>query len=156
LLKIPEPMKSRTIRCRITYSRNVENIEYEPYNLRFIRSLKLVYEDAIDYSYKYKNRDSLNLLLNNRGGADEILIVRDGLITDTTFTNVVFLKEGNWYTPNAPLLPGTRREHYLQLKQIIPIEIKPADLPLFEEARLINAMRSIEDSNPIPISNIFF
>jgi 4-amino-4-deoxychorismate lyase len=154
LLKIPELMKNEKVRCRITYAMDIESIEYELYNVREIRSLKLVFDDAIDYSYKYKQRDSLNALLSLRGNADEILVVKSGLITDTSFTNVVLLKEGVWYTPATPLLPGTRREHYLRHHQIIPIDIKPAALPLFEEARLINAMRSIEDSAPIPIAQI--
>jgi 4-amino-4-deoxychorismate lyase len=118
--------------------------------------LKLVYDDAIDYSYKYKNRYSLNELLNLRGDADEILVVKRGLIADTSFTNVVFLKEGIWYTPATPLLPGTRREHYLRIKHIIPADIRPDDLYKYEEVRLINAMLSLEDSAPIPIANLFF
>jgi len=154
LLEIPESMKNERVRCRITYAMGIESIDYELYQLKQVSSLKLIRADAIDYSYKYKNRDSLNDLLKLRGDADEILVVKEGLITDTSFTNIVFLKEGIWYTPATPLLPGTRREHYLRHHQIMPIDIKPADLPLFEEARLINAMRSIEDSSPILIANI--
>jgi len=154
LLKIPESLKFKTVRCRVTYAREIESVEYELYSLRKISSLKLVYDDAIDYSFKYKNRDSLNSLLNRRGDADEILVVKHGLITDTSFTNAVFLKEGIWYTPATPLLPGTRRKSYLQLNQLVPIDIKPDDLHLYEEVRLINAMRSLEDSNSIPINSI--
>lgn len=155
LLKIPESLKFRTVRCRVTYAREIENIEYELYNTRLISSLKLVYDDAIDYSHKYRNRDSLNSLLNRRGDADEILVVKHGLITDTSFTNVVFLKEGIWYTPATPLLPGTRREYYLQLHRLLPLDIRPEELYMYKEARLINAMISIDDSVSIPTTNIF-
>lgn len=154
ILKIPESLKNEKVRCRVTYGRGIENIEYEPYSLKLIRSLKLVWDDAIDYSHKYKNRDSLNILLEDRGSKDEILIVRNGLITDTSFTNIIFLQNGYWYTPAMPLLPGTRRAEYLLNRKIFPRNIRPEELKYYEEARLINAMRSMGDSNPIQIKNI--
>lgn len=154
MLKIPESLKNEKVRCRVTYGREIENIEYEPYSLKLIRGLKLVWDDAIDYSHKYKNRDSLNILLEDRGSKDEILIVRNGLITDTSFTNIIFLQNGYWYTPAMPLLPGTRRAEYLLNRKIFPRNIRPEELKYYEEARLINAMRSMGDSNPIQIKNI--
>jgi 4-amino-4-deoxychorismate lyase len=64
------------------------------------------------------------------------------------------LREGTWFTPENPLLKGTRREFYLQNKLISPKLIKPDELLLFEEARLINSMRSIEDGESIRITEI--
>jgi 4-amino-4-deoxychorismate lyase len=154
MLGIPESFETGTIKCRVTYSKEVESIEYETYHPRLIRSLRLVYGDAIDYSYKYKKRDSLEELLKTKGEADEILIIRNGLVTDTSFTNVAFLKEGIWYTPATPLLPGTRREYYITQKQLVPADIQPGDLYQYEAARLINAMLSLEDAVPISIANI--
>ncbi len=153
-LIIPETMKKQKIRCRVTFSNSIENIEYEPYILNKIESLKLVKSDAIAYSFKFKNRDSLNDLLEQRGEMDEILIVRSGFITDTTFTNIAFLQNGYWYTPAWPLLAGTRREESLKQCKIFPRNIKPEELKYYEEARLINAMRSLEEGEPIPIENI--
>jgi 4-amino-4-deoxychorismate lyase len=154
-LSIPESLKDQNVKCRITYSFQIEDIVYEPYINKSIQSLKLVRADAIDYSHKYKNRDSLNNLLGMRGEADEILVVKNGMITDTSFSNIIFLKGGTWYTPEYPLLPGTRREDYLRKNQIFPQIIKPEDLGQYEEARLINSMRSLEDADPIQISRIF-
>jgi 4-amino-4-deoxychorismate lyase len=154
-LSIPESLKDQKVKCRITYSFQIEDIAYEPYINKSIKSLKLVREDAIDYSHKYKNRDSLNRLLGMRGVCDEILVVKNGMITDTSFSNIIFLKGGTWYTPEYPLLPGTRREDYLRKNQIFPQVIKPEDLGEYEEARLINSMRSLEYADPIQISGIF-
>lgn len=153
-LIVPENLKNQIIKCRVTYSNTIEGIEYEPYILKKIENLKIVQANAIAYSYKYKNRDSLNSLLEQRGLIDEILIVRNGFITDTSFTNIAFLQNGYWYTPAFPLLNGTRREEYLKHCIIFPRNIKPAELKYYEEARLINAMRSLEEGEPIPIENI--
>ena len=154
ILEVPENLKNAKVRCRVTYSDAIENIEYESYIFKKIESLKLVEGDAIDYSFKYKNRDSLNRLLDDRGSQDEILIVRNGLITDTSFTNIIFLQNGYWYTPALPLLHGTRRTEYLFNRKIFPRNIRPEELKYYEEARLINAMRSMEEAEPIPIDKI--
>lgn len=154
-LEVPQDLKYEKVRCRVTYSGVIENIEYEPYTLKKIESLKLVEGNAIDYSFKYKNRDSLNRLLDDRGSQDEILIVRNGLITDTSFTNIIFLQNGYWYTPALPLLPGTRRTEYLFNRKVFPRNIRPEELKYYEEARLINAMLSMKDSGPIQIKNIY-
>lgn len=153
-LEVPENLKNAKVRCRVTYSDDIENIEYESYIFKKIESLKLVEGNAIDYSFKYKNRDSLNRLLEDRGSKDEILIVRNGLITDTSFTNIIFLQNGYWYTPALPLLHGTRRAEYLFNRKIFPRNIRPEELKYYEEVRLINAMLSQYDSNPILIKNI--
>lgn len=154
-LSIPESLKDQKVKCRITYSFQIEDIAYEPYIYKSIKSLKLVREDAIDYSHKYKNRESLNKLLGSRGVCDEILIVKNGMITDTSFSNIIFLKGGTWYTPEYPLLPGTRREDYLQKKLIVPRIIRPDEVCFYEEVRLINAFLSLEEAESIPITNIF-
>ena len=43
---------------------------------------------------------------------------------------------------------------YLEKQLIIPEIIRPCDLPKYEEARLINAMRSLEEAEPILIPEI--
>lgn len=142
-------------KCRVTYSESIENIEFESYPGKKISSLKIVYDDSIDYRYKFRNRESLENLRAMRGNADEILIVRNGQITDTSFSNIVFLKDGIWYTPEFPLLKGTRREDYLRTDLIREKIIHPGELFEYEEARLINSMRSLEEGESIEISNIY-
>lgn len=155
LLCIPETLRDQKVKCRITYAREIEKIEYEPYIPRKIRSLKLIADNSIEYGFKFKDRRSLNDLWNRKGDADEILIVKRGQITDTSFTNILFLKDETWFTPEFPLLPGTRREDYLQKKLIVPRIIRPDELGFYEEARLINAFLSLEEAESIPITNIF-
>ena len=153
-LEIPTQMINHKVKCRLTYGKKIEKIEYELYNIRFIKSLKCVINETIDYCYKYADRKALGALLQMRQQCDEILIVRNGLITDTTFSNIVFQKEGIWFTPTTPLLPGTRRADYLNRKLIRCTTIRPDELHLYQEARLINAMISLEESFPIQIEAI--
>ena len=51
---------------------------------------------------------------------------------------------------------GTRLRSYLEQGRITPTLLRPEDLSSFSEARIINAMISIEKSPVIPISEIRF
>ena len=153
-LSIPSDLEGETVKCRITFSEAIEKIEYEKYVMRPIRSLKLINGDNFDYSYKYSDRSILTSLFQLRGNADDILIVKEGLITDTSYANIVFLKDGTWNTPSTPLLNGTRRESYLMSGKITTTPLRPEDMEQYSEARIINAMISLEQSPIIPIENI--
>lgn len=154
LLHLPDDLSAGKVKCRITYGNTVEKIEYEPYVQKIVSSLTLIDCDTIEYRYKFRDRGQLQKLLALRGEADEILVVRNGFITDTSYSNIAFLQKGQWYTPDTPLLCGTRREEYLRKGILVPRAIRPVDLPFFEEARMINAMISLEESSPIPTGKI--
>ena len=59
-------------------------VRADEYCMRAISSLRLVTCDDIDYAYKSADRSRLGL----RGNADEIIIVRNGLLTDTSYSNI--------------------------------------------------------------------
>jgi 4-amino-4-deoxychorismate lyase len=105
----------------------------------------LVYDDEIEYSYKYENRDRLNVLKESRQDCDEIIIVKNGCITDTSFSNLVFYDGKKYLTPAQPLLNGTKRKLLLQQNWISEATIKPEDLNNFHHCGLINAMLHKDD-----------
>jgi len=139
------------VRCRVLYVQSIEVVEFFPYQPRRINSLKLVYDDSIDYSLKYNNRDTLNRLVQMKGNCDEILIVKNGYITDTSYTNICFYDGTHWHTPSAPLLKGTKREQLIEKGIIIEAEIKPDDLLKYSNAMLINAMLDFDEKNGVVI-----
>ena len=47
--------------------------------------------DTIDYTYKSAHREELNALYAQKGMADDILIVRNGYLTDTSISNIALL-----------------------------------------------------------------
>jgi 4-amino-4-deoxychorismate lyase len=153
-LNIPEEARKGLFKCRVTYQEKVEKVEFEPYSQRTVHSLRLVNANNVNYQYKYANREKLQDLFAQRGNADDVLLVKNGFITDTSYANIVFRKGEKWYTPETPLLPGTRRACYLSEGRIEALPIRPEILPEFDEARLINAMISLEESPVIRIENI--
>jgi 4-amino-4-deoxychorismate lyase len=156
LITIPELDPNKVYRCRFLYSHTVEKIEFLPYVPRIIKKLFLVTADDIDYSFKYADRDVLEKLKISRATEQDsdLLIVKNGLITDTSFTNIAFFDGNKWFTPDFPLLKGTKRAYYISNGMLTEKRITPADLPGYQKARLINAMLDMEDGQDIPVENI--
>ena len=126
-------------RVRVIYHENIESIEFVPYEKRDISSLKLIEAD-IDYSFKYEKRSQLNTLFQQKKKCDDILITKNGLLTDTSIANIALLKDGIWYTPKSPLLKGTKRAALLHHGMIIEADIHQNDIAQYEKIRLFNAM----------------
>ncbi len=155
-LKVPQDLINSTVKCTVTYSNEIEHISYSDYQMRAVNSLKLIDHNLIDYSFKYANREELGELYSKRGECDDILIVKDGFLTDSFYANLVLLRENRWYSMLNPLLLGTRLLSYVQESLVTPVLVSPDDLHLYSEARIINAMISIENSPIIPIQNIYY
>ncbi|QGY45506.1 hypothetical protein GM418_18065 [Maribellus comscasis] len=155
-IKIPEHCKAGLFRCRVTYSEQIEKIEFLPHRYRKIESLKLIEDNEIDYHLKYANRSALQELFERRKDCDDILIVSKGYITDSFTANVIFFDGKKWWTPDAPLLKGTQRERLLYKRKIEVCKISPEDLNRYTKAGLINALQDFENMPVIKKENIKF
>ena len=113
-------------KCRVVYSeQGVEAVEYAPYAMRTIQTLMVIEADNIDYSYKSTDRSEINRLTTLKGDCDDIVIVKNGLITDTSFTNLAIF-DGH--------------EFLLAQGAITEKDLTPEDLKNSEKTRLFNAM----------------
>ncbi len=151
---IPKELQLGLTKCRILYSCDDIKIEYERYNFKGIKTLKLVKDNAINYAYKYANRGRFDHLLDKKGECDDILIIKNGLITDTSFTNIVLENEDGLFTPTSYLLEGTKRRALLETGRIKETIVKPEDLGNYSKLYLINAMITLEDNISIPTSSV--
>lgn len=154
-ISIPNFNDDLVRKCRIIYSKDDFSISFTEYKQRKIESLKLVFDDTIDYSYKFENRDRLNSLFEDRGDCSDIIIVKNGCLTDTSFSNIVLFDGDKYFTPSSFLLNGNMRQKLLMDKIIIEKEIKLEDIHSFKKLYLINALNSLEDSLSINVENIF-
>lgn len=133
--------KGFTGKAKICYDKDgFTSFSLSEYKMRNVQSLHIVTADDIRYSYKSTDRSCLDRLSKQKGDADEILIVRNGLITDTSYTNVVLYDGTAWYTPKHPLLKGTMRQYLIDRGIISEKDIRVEDLNRYKEIRLINAM----------------
>lgn len=126
-------------RCRILYAEKFDSIEYIPYTPKEIHALKIVPSD-IEYSHKYANRESLDALLISNPNVDEVIMEKEGYLTDTTIANIAFYNGKQWVTPKKPLLQGTMRAKLIEEGYLHTKDITKADLHKYTQVALMNAM----------------
>jgi 4-amino-4-deoxychorismate lyase len=155
LIIIPEDLKEGIFKCRVEYDRDIRKVEFLPYKIKIINSLKLVVDNSIDYAYKFLDRKRIEELSSSCEQNEDILIIKNRMITDSSYANVIFREQsGDWVTPSSYLLPGTQRASLLKRGIIHEDIITYKDLRKYSEVRLINAMMGIKDTEGIPISNL--
>jgi 4-amino-4-deoxychorismate lyase len=144
LEKVPIKLPGR-VRLRIEYdTKGLFEIGLFPYMRKQIDDLRIVHISPPDYRYKYADRAWINALVE-KSDADEILMIRDGNVTDTSIANVTFYDGSTWLTPKEPLLMGTERSRLLNMGVIKESVITIRDISSFSGFRLINAMLPWED-----------
>ncbi len=154
-IQLPDWLQpDETYKCRVTYGQEIEKIEFELYHVRPVHSLTLIDAGTLQYNHKYANRQLINELFAQRGLADDILMVRNGLLTDTSYANIALFDGGRWHTPARPLLEGTQRARLLSEGILTPTDIRPTDLPHFQCIKLINAMLDWDQTEPIKIDDV--
>ena len=156
VIVVPAAYSQGMVRCNIRYGQEIRDITFHHYEKRMIRSLMVVVCDTIDYHLKYSDRTRLDGLYSLRGKCDEIIIVKNGLVTDTSLSNLIFQDGQTWITPAKPLLKGTCRERLIQQGFLKERDIKLGDITGFDGCKLINAMRDPEEEEPIPVSEIHY
>ena len=141
-------------KLRFTYDKeNIYDLSCTPYKTRKIERLKLLESNDIEYRYKSVDRTALNLLKVQTEPTDEIIIVKQNHLTDTSYTNIALFDGSQWITPSTPLLKGTRRAQLLDAGRLIEREVLATDLKSFQSISLINAMMDLEEL-VLPISSI--
>ena len=140
LSKYISPPLEGLYRCRVVYDEESVEVTYHPYVKRDINNLKIIYDDTIEYTHKSTARDEINALFAKRGRYDDILIVKNSFITDTSIANIALKKDDIWYTPASPLLRGTTRERLLRKGYIVEKDIHLDEVYDYSEVALLNAM----------------
>ncbi|MDR2422640.1 MAG: aminotransferase class IV [Deltaproteobacteria bacterium] len=142
------------IRTRLVYSEDSQSVATLPYVFPAIQNAALIDSDVY-YGEKFLDRESLNAL-KAKTRADEIIIVKEGLLTDSSIANLVFAgRDGQLYTPEPPLLFGVKRAALLRAGKVRTRAIRPCDLREFEWLSFVNAMIDLEDEIRIPTQAIW-
>lgn len=128
------------LKCRVIYDLTIQQITFAPYTPTLLHTLKIVTADDLDYTYKYADRTALNLLKAQYPTDSDILILKNGLLTDISYANVAFLIDNQWLTPKTPLLKGTQRQQFLTQALCVEANIGMNDLKNASQLMLFNAM----------------
>lgn len=137
---ISPPSNTGVYRCRIIYTDHIEAVEYIPYDKKIFKRFKIIENDDITYDFKYVDREKLHDLKQQGRDSDDIIIVRKGLVTDTSIANIAFWDGKGWLTPKTPLLAGTVRERLLKTGHLSTAPIRLEELTKYTKMALMNAM----------------
>lgn len=141
-------------KLRIVYDLN-RNFKHQmiPYAIPEIDNFQLVENNSYDYSFKFEERKEFEIM-KAKAKTEEIIIVKNNHITDTSYTNLLFLKGKDWFTPTTFLLNGVVRQHLLKEKKIKETEITLQNIREFSHFQLINSMNDFDDMFIYPIERI--
>jgi 4-amino-4-deoxychorismate lyase len=156
LLEVPYSLPSGVSKLRLWLTADrVEHTDCTPYTLKKINRVVCVPADEVNYRFKHQNRDAINALKKLYAPNDdaEILMVQNGFVTDSSYSNVCFWDGAEWITPKSHLLNGIKRQYLLHTKQIAEKEIAVKDIYSYKKMALINAMIELEEVM-VPIENI--
>ncbi|QCX53172.1 aminotransferase class IV [Elizabethkingia sp. JS20170427COW] len=110
-----------------------------PYAVNICEDFELMDARHVDYHFKFEDRKALDLL-KEKANADEVILFKHGNITDTSYSNLIFKKGQQWYTPKYYLLNGVMRQFLLDNNKIKELDIHLKNLGEFSHFQLINAM----------------
>ena len=150
---IPKEFKKGRVKLKVLYGEKEREIHFEQYTFKIINTIRLVHTINLEYSLKLRQRGKLNELFAKKGNCDDVIIVRNGLITDSSYANLIFFDGSEWITPKVPLLEGTCRARLLASGKIKTGNIGIKELSAFKGFKLINAMRGM-NQKLIPIEGI--
>ncbi|WP_339657358.1 aminotransferase class IV [uncultured Maribacter sp.] len=154
--KVILPRIDKSLKCKLKIEYNEIDTKWtiSEYLNIIPTSLLLLKDDEIDYRLKYTDRIHLNHLFQQKRNFKDVLIIKNGFITDATYSNILFTDGHEIITPSTPLLLGTCRAKLLSEEKIIEAPIKADTIYLFKSFQLINALNDFNENRWITTKNI--
>ena len=153
-LDIPNEARKGKYKCRIEYTDTIHSITFSPYQQKLRKSVALAFDDNICYKYKSVDRRNLARLVQ-QAQTDDVIIVRNGMITDASYCNLVFEDyAGHLFTPSDALLRGTCRQRLIDNGIVTERPICVNELHHYKNVYFINAMMDLEEAQKLPITVI--
>lgn len=143
---IPELPKEGSFKLRFLYNKDRFTFELLPYTSRKIERLKLIEIDSYSYDHKFTDRSGLDNAYKLRGDCDDVLMTKNGFLTDTFYCNILLFDGTQWVTPEKPLFEGVQREFLIDQQRVTPRQIHVNDLSDFISFQLINALNPFEEN----------
>lgn len=134
------PTEKGIFKCRIIYDSKIRQLEFRQYIMRPVNSLRLVETEIKSLPYKPENRSLYNAAFALRDDCDDVLLVKNGYLTDTSYCNIALFDGNNWFTPRIPLLYGVNRAELLKESVLVEKDIKVQELKDYQQIALFNSM----------------
>ena len=134
------PPNNKLLKCKVVYDdMGIIDISYIEYFKKEISSFRIIYNNDISYSKKELDRNCIDKLKENIL-EDEIIIIKNDLLTDTSIANIAIYFDNQWITPTLPLLIGTTRNRYINDNLLVTKDISVKMLKESKKIAFLNAM----------------
>ena len=150
---LPALSSTQKSKVRLVYDQETFTVEATNYQPKAVNSLQIIHHETIDYTFKHHDRSTLNKLYDRAHPADDMIIVKNGKITDSYYANLAFRDNDQWYTPETCLLAGVKRQFLIETGKLIVTPICIGDIKNYQTVSLINAMLDLSEIE-IPVTNI--
>ena len=143
-------------KLRIVYDRELRELEYQAYRHPQYEQYVL-YEIPKKFAYKYKSteRELFDKISSLFPPSVLPLLIQNGRVTDATFTNLIFNKNGEWYSPAEPLLFGTRLKNLVNASKVKLRVIKADEIESYDSIIPINAINHPGEAGEVSTESLF-
>lgn len=132
--------KQGLFKVRFIFDDQCRKVEFIPYFRRNIKSLRLLETDIENRFYKLENRAEFEAAFAERKDSDDVLLVKNGLLTDISYANLALFDGEKWVTPRLPLISGVHRFELLAHGTIFEKDISVDELINYQQIMIFNAM----------------
>ncbi len=148
---ITHPQNNTIYRCKVIYDTKIKNISFHPYAIKKFQNFICVKSD-ISYPFKSIDRSKIENLLRLNSKFDDIIIIKENLITDTSIANIAIYDGLNWFTPKHPLLKGTLRASLIEQNSLKTKDFGVKELKSSVKIAIMNAMIGFYELKDIKIT----
>ena len=143
-ISIPCDFKEGLVKVRIEYAKYLKKIDFLHYEIKNHNLVKILINEDINYEFKNTDRSSLDTFLNSNPKFDDVIFVKNGFLTDASYSNLALFNGKVWITPTHCLFEGLKRGSMLSEGKLQEEDVSLEDLHKFERIAFINAMRDFE------------
>jgi 4-amino-4-deoxychorismate lyase len=151
---LPQAPSQGLFKVRFLYNATDFSIEVQPYVPKIIKTLKLIEIGDYTYPHKWTDRSAINTAFAQRGNCDDVLMTKNGFLTDASYANIVLFDGTNWVTPEKPLFEGVQRSYLLDHTKIKTASIATTALSNYQSFQLINAINSFVENRFLSVGGI--
>ncbi|MEO6693420.1 MAG: aminotransferase class IV [Saprospiraceae bacterium] len=151
---ISDQNKFELVKLKFQYNHNEYSMGYSKYTTQRIKEFFLYPLPSFIYNFKFSDRLFFDSLKCKIPIDSEYIFLQNNLLTDTSYSNLIFQDGNSWVTPKECLLNGCMREKLIKEKKISERSITTEDLKYYSGFKLINALNEFESSPLYPIDII--
>ena len=151
---LPELPSEGLFKLRFKYNKDSFSFETLQYTPSKIESLKLIEINSYSYDFKFTDRSGIDQAFNLRVNCDDILMTKNGFLTDTSYCNILLFDGKDWFTPEHPLFKGVQRQFLIDQQIIKTKQIHKEELSKFKSFQLINALNPFDKNRKFSVDCI--